>query len=140
MENNTIGYKVAALEVEQFATFEENLPADDVPVNVLTELGIEITEDQQVVMSTAFTFVESKSIFIKIKVKSYFAIDPDSWEALYRFSEVVLPEDFGRHILELSIATTRGILHTKTAGTLFSHFLLPTIEVSDLIEGDITLG
>jgi hypothetical protein len=36
----------------------------------------------------------------------------------------------------LTIGTSRGILHAKTEGTEFNKFILPTINVNQLVEKD----
>jgi hypothetical protein len=34
----------------------------------------------------------------------------------------------------LTIGTTRGVLHAKTEHTLFNQYLLPTINVNDIVK------
>ena len=37
----------------------------------------------------------------------------------------------------LTIGTTRGVLHSKTENTPFNSFLLPTLNVNELVKKDV---
>ena len=41
------------------------------------------------------------------------------------------------HFAVLTIGSARGILHAKTEGTPFNEFLLPTIDVNNMLEEDV---
>ena len=48
-----------------------------------------------------------------------------------------LPSGFVCHLAMLAIGTARGVLHAKTENTLFNKYLIPTINVAELIKDDI---
>lgn len=37
----------------------------------------------------------------------------------------------------LTIGTARGVLHSKTENTTFNQFLLPTLNVNELVQKDV---
>jgi len=39
----------------------------------------------------------------------------------------------------LTVGTVRGILHTKTEGTNFNGFVIPTINVTELVTSDVRM-
>ena len=39
----------------------------------------------------------------------------------------------------LTIGTARGVLHSKTENTPYNKYLLPTLNVSDLVNNDLIL-
>jgi len=41
------------------------------------------------------------------------------------------------HLSVMTVGTARVVLHTKTEGTFFNRFLLPTINVPELVTDDI---
>ena len=41
------------------------------------------------------------------------------------------------HITMISISSVRGVLHAKTEGTEFNKYLLPTLDVTKMVEEDI---
>jgi len=50
----------------------------------------------------------------------------------------VIPKGFLTHLTVLTIGTARGVLHTKLEKTGFEKYLLPTLNISDLIKEDMT--
>ena len=44
------------------------------------------------------------------------------------------------HLIVLTIGTVRGILHAKTEGTKYNSYILPTINVAELIKTDIVFS
>lgn len=63
----------------------------------------------------------------------------DSWNSFedVKNSELTIPKNFISHLVMLSIGSTRGVLHAKTENTMFNKFLLPTINVNELIKEDM---
>ena len=51
--------------------------------------------------------------------------------------ELIVPKGFISHLVMISIGTTRGVLHSKTENTIYNKFLLPTINVNELIKEDV---
>ncbi len=51
--------------------------------------------------------------------------------------EFLLPKKLMVHLTVLTIGATRGILHAKTEGTIYNEFVLPTVNVDALINGDL---
>ena len=44
------------------------------------------------------------------------------------------------HFSVIAIGTTRGVLHAKTDGSKFNDFVLPTIDITQIITEDIKLN
>ena len=47
-----------------------------------------------------------------------------------------VPKGFLSHLAVLTIGTTRGILHAKTEGNCFNKYVLPAINVTEIIKED----
>lgn len=80
--------------------------------------------------------LNKQKVFIKIQVSCHFNIEPDTWTSFLKDSNVVVPKNFISHLTILTIGTSRGILHAKTEGTEFNQFILPTINVNQLVDAD----
>ncbi|NOQ75958.1 MAG: hypothetical protein GQ574_28385 [Crocinitomix sp.] len=63
-------------------------------------------------------------------------VSDETWLLLTDEQELVFPKGFIRHLSVICVGTARGILHAKTEGTKFNEFILPTINVEDLIQED----
>ncbi|WP_016989156.1 hypothetical protein [Flavobacterium sp. ACAM 123] len=136
MENESIGFALVAIKTEQFALFEEKYSSKK-ELNITTSLEFKINEEQKLIgVFATFTFEQSKKIFIKIQVSCHFNIEPNTWTSFLKDNNVVFPKNFICHLTMLTIGTSRGILHAKTEGTEFNKFILPTINVNQLVEKD----
>ncbi|MPN63841.1 hypothetical protein SDC9_211608 [bioreactor metagenome] len=51
---------------------------------------------------------------------------------------LLVPKNFMQHLAVITIGTARGILHAKTENTPFNQYVLPTINVSEMIKDDVT--
>lgn len=136
MENESIGFALVAIKTEQFALFEEKYSSKK-ELNITTSLEFKINEEQKLIgVFATFTFEQSKKTFIKIQVSCHFNIEPNTWTSFLKDNNVVFPKNFICHLTMLTIGTSRGILHAKTEGTEFNKFILPTINVNQLVEKD----
>lgn len=136
MGNESIGFALVAIKTEQFALFEEKYSSKK-ELNITTSLEFKINEEQKLIgVFATFTFEQSKKIFIKIQVSCHFNIEPNTWTSFLKDNNVVFPKNFICHLTMLTIGTSRGILHAKTEGTEFNKFILPTINVNQLVEKD----
>lgn len=137
MEKKKIDFALLALKTEQFATFEENY-AKSKKSNLNTSLEFKINkENKQIGVFVTFTFEQTKKAFLRIQVSCHFGIKPETWDVHSLESKMVFPKDFMTHIAMITISSTRGILHSKTEGTLFNEFLLPIIDTTKLVNIDV---
>ncbi len=51
-----------------------------------------------------------------------------------------MPKNFAQHIGVITVGTARGILHTKTEGTILNSLIIPSINVLELVPNDIIIG
>ncbi len=132
----SIGFALAAIKTEQFAVFAENYLSNKA-ANVTTSLEFKINEvDKRIGVFATFTFDNAKKTFIKIQVSCHFSVDPESWNDFKKDNLVIFPKNFISHLTMLTIGTSRGVLHGKTEGTEFNKFIIPTINVNDLVNKD----
>ncbi|OFX28635.1 MAG: hypothetical protein A2033_07655 [Bacteroidetes bacterium GWA2_31_9] len=137
MENNPLGFALQAIKTEQFATFEKNHSAKK-EVSLTTDIEFKInTENKQVGVYTTFSFDQSKKVFIKIQVSCHFEISLDTWNSLLSENKIIFPHTFITHLAVLTIGTARGVLHSKTEGTEFNKYILPTLDISKMFTKDV---
>ena len=138
MENKdkNIEFSIKNIYAEQFALFEEN-HFDKGEINIDTNLsyGLNISE-RDFIISIKFTFVNKKKPFITIQVNCNFEIGLESFNNLIVDNKIIVPNWFIAHMAMITVGTTRGILHSKTEGTIFNKYILPTINVAQMIPED----
>jgi len=137
MENNTIGFNLIGLKTEQFATFEENY-SEKKETQIHTGIEFKLSSEQKRIgIFAEFTFTQETHTLVKLQISCHFAVSPESWDSFCSESKIVFPKGFMMHLTMLTIGTARGVLHAKTEGTIFNQFILPTINVEELISKDV---
>ena len=132
-----IRFKLRNIITEQFATFE----IDKIPEthDLKSELQFAVnTENKVVSCKMNFQFLHQNSPLVTLKVVCNFDVEPKSWEKdLMTTDKIILPKHFLEHLCAVTVGTARGVLHAKTENTHFNRLMIPTFNVSNLVEKDV---
>ncbi len=137
-DNTQVGFTLQGIKTEQFAIFEENfVPKKETGLG--TELQFKLDEkNNQIGVFLGFEFMQGKKVFLKIQVSCHFKIEESSWNNFIqkKGSKLVVPKGFLAHLAMITTGTTRGVLFAKTETTPFSKFIVPTLNVAEMITED----
>ena len=137
-ENTQVGFALKGIKTEQFAIFEENY-APKKETGLGTELQFKLDQiNKQIGVFLGFEFMQGKKVFIKIQVSCHFKIEESSWRSFIQENKLVVPQGFLAHLAMITTGTSRGVLFAKTEGTQFSKFIVPTLNVAEMIQEDAT--
>ena len=139
MINNTIGFTFKSINTEQFAIIKENCK-DSSNIELKTGLGFGLDKENRMLqVRLNVIFEDNKLPFIILQVACFFEITQDSFSAfmVQDDGKLVVPCGLAKHLSVLTIGTARGVLHTKTENTEFNKFLLPTINVEEMVKEDL---
>jgi len=132
-----ISFRLLNIVTEQFATFElENIP-DTNELN--SELQFSINSENRVVAcKMKFQFLHENQTIVVLTVVCNFDIEVNSWNNnIVSNKKITLPKHLLEHLCVITVGTARGILHAKTENTFFNKFMIPTLDVSNLVEKDV---
>lgn len=139
-QNTSVGFILHGIKTEQFAVFEENYsPKKETALN--TQLQFRLNrENRQIGSFLGLEFVQGKKVFMKIVVSCHFRIQEDSWQSFLKPQKalIIVPKGFLAHLAMITTGTSRGILFEKTQGSVFAKFIVPTLNVVDMIPKDIS--
>lgn len=139
MEEN-IGFGLIGIKTEQFAIIEEAY-SESGKTKFGAGLQFKIDQKQkQVGVFLTLSFEQKKSVFLKIEVSGHFKIKEESWQSFVANDKLSFPRNFMAHLTMLVVGTARGVLHAKTEDTKFNKFLVPTINVNDLVKEDVVFS
>lgn len=136
-----IGFSLQKITTEQFAILDDSYKEGD-EIQLSTNLKFGINEEKHlVVVILSIQFSQNNNPFLKLDAACHFNINDSAWEQFLdsKKGEITFPKGFIGHLAMLTIGTTRGILHAKTENTPFNKFLLPTINVNDIIKSDLVM-
>lgn len=141
-ETNKIGFSLKRITTEQFAIIESAF-TDGKLVDLKAGLRFGINFENKIISIVFSTnLIQDKSPFLIIEVGCHFNIKLEAWNSFYNKNktEMIVPRGFIGHLVMLTIGTTRGVLHSKTENTPFNNFLLPTLNVSEMVKKDVAFN
>jgi len=136
---NTIGFVLRQISTEQFALNEEQFSeTGKKQISVNLHFGVD-HKHKAISVFSKFILTSDSKIFIIIEAGCHFEIRKNAWSGMLdtQTNVVKVSKGFMQHIAMLTVGTTRGILHAKTEGTCFNKYVLPAINVAELIKDDV---
>jgi hypothetical protein len=133
-----VSFVLKKIKTEQFAILEENFK-ENIDVKLNSQIQFRVNSTEKLVGSfVSFNFLQRKNPFIKIEISCHFKIEDNSWNSLINSNknEINLPKGFLMHLAIFSVGTARGVLFAKTESTTFNEFIIPTINLAELIKED----
>lgn len=137
-EKTSVGFVLQGIKTEQFAILEENYaPKKEIDLGAGLQFKVDI-ENKQIGTFLSFEFIQGKKVFLKIQVSCHFKIEETAWTSFRNEDQLIVPKGFLAHLVMITTGTTRGVLFAKTEGTTFSKYLIPTINVAEMIKEDVS--
>jgi len=139
MKTENILFKLSRIQIEQFATIPGVKVGEEIGISAGIEYGME-KETNTILCKVTFNFISEEQQFIILHVRCEFTVAPEAWECNYRIEEkkYVFPAEFMQHLGVITVGTARGILHAKTEGTEFNKFFLPTVNLKEMVPGEVS--
>lgn len=136
-KSESVGFVLQGIKTEQFAVFEENYePKKNIGLGTNLQFKID-NQNKQIGAFLGFEFIQGKKVFIKIQISCHFKIGENAWSSFIQENKLVVPKGFLAHLAMITTGTTRGVLFAKTEGTIFSKYLIPTINIVEMIQDDV---
>ena len=136
---NNIGFVLRKISTLQFAIIEEvHKKKGEETLTTSVKFGIN-RELRNLSVVVTIQFEKQNTPFLITEAACEFNVAKTAWEKFkVSNSELIeVPKGFITHLTVLTIGTVRGILHAKTEGTTFNGYVLPTLNVSELITENI---
>jgi hypothetical protein len=132
-----IPFRINQLRTLQFAIFPDKF-VNGISVSVDTKVTFGVRKDLgdiKCVMDIRFR--QEDNLLLTSQTQCNFGISPEGATDLREKGHI--PVDFLRHIATITTGTVRGIIHSKTEGTVLNPIVLPPINLVNLIHDDILL-
>ncbi|WP_268034024.1 hypothetical protein [Algoriphagus sp. PAP.12] len=139
MASQQVTFNLKGISTDEFATIKECYNKEE-DVQVETGYGFEIDPgNYTVAVRFSILFKCNESPFIVLKLTCAFDVEKESFDSFLdsESGKYIIPKGFLTHLTVLTIGTARGVLHVKLEKTGFEKYLLPTLNVSDLIKEDM---
>ena len=132
-----VGFTINRIKTEQFALFPEALDSNQ-PVQVTDSFNFSLNPfNQQVGVYISFDFKQDQLLVMRIVVSCHFGISNGAWNSFIEGQSIHLPLNFATNLFSITAGTTRGVLASKTEDTPFSKYIIPLLDVRNIITSDI---
>jgi hypothetical protein len=143
MENkDQIGFGLRKITTEQFAIIESAYDKTNQNIQIRNGLRFGFNLEQRVItVLLSVQFNQDNGPFLLLEIGCLFEINSEHWHVLYNeeTKDIILPIALARHLVVIAMGTLRGVLYAKTENTPFNMFLLPTINVTELVKEDVLI-
>ena len=132
-----IGFKLNKINTQQFAIIEDSYNSKNDDFTIETNLGFGVDSKNAAIISLVKIQFEQNDVpFLIIEVSCEFDIVSKFWKEFDSEDNIRMPKGFMAHLAMITVGTIRGVLHTKTENTKFNEFILPTLNVTEMITKD----
>lgn len=134
----TIPYQIIRIETKQFAVFPEKFINSE-PVLVKSSFGFSPSEDLQTIgCRSVFNYIQNENLLLVTELLTVFALAPEGVEEIKK--KGIIPVDFLRYMATIAVGAARGVIHTKTEGTVLNSIVLPPINLVEIIKQDLDVS
>ena len=132
-------FRIANIDTREFAILEENYN-EEMEIGLSTSLNFGFDKEKHVLgVDVKFQFMQDDNAFLLITVRCGFEIEMKAWDSLIKENSIIIPQGFASHLAVITVGTARGVLHEKTNDTPFNDFIIPTVNLTNLIQEDVVL-
>ncbi len=135
-----IKFILQKINTDEFATIEiEPIDSNKFQLQLNFEIGFSIDKKNKALQCfLKFQYQFEKKPFIILKINCEFQIEENAWKEFSneKTTKITFPKGFLQHLAVITIGTARGVLHSKTEGTEFNKYYLPTINVHEVVTTD----
>lgn len=132
-----IPFRINHIKTLQFAIFPDQF-VNGTPVSVDTKVSFGVRKDLgdiKCVMN--IRYLQEDTLLLTSQTQCNFGISPEGIAHLQEKGSI--PVDFMRYIATITTGTIRGIIHSKTEGTVLNPIVLPPINLVNIIHDDFIL-
>ena len=133
-----IGFTLVGIKTEQFALIPENY-TDQEDIHARSEIEYKFDEENCLLGAfVTFLLLQKDNVFLKISVSCHFLLQKESLNALRSPDglEYIFPRNFMAHLGAVTVGSARGVLSAKTENTNFNHFIIPLVNVDEIVKDD----
>jgi hypothetical protein len=141
-KKNQVGFVLRKITTEQFAIIESSFDKTNQNIEVSNGVRFAVNLNHKMVNTiVSVQFIQNENPFLILEISCIFEIIEENWSEMFNpdLEQITLPKSIATHFVVLAIGTLRGVLHTKVEHTIFHDFLLPTINVTEIVKEDVII-
>lgn len=132
----TIPFRIRQIKTQQFAIFPDKLEGQDVMIGAEFDFGIN-KDVSDIRCVTRISYTQNENLILTTEVHCFFEISKEASQKIDEQGKIEI--GFLRYLATISTGTVRGIIHTKTEGTILNPIILPPLNLVDVIKEDLVI-
>lgn len=130
-------FRIAGIKTQQFAIFPDKFVTGK-EVRVESEFEFGLNDDySRIRCLSRFSYLQNDALLLTCEIHNVFDIREDGVALLKE--QLRIPADTLRYLATIATGTARGIIHTKTEGTVLNPIVLPPINLVEVINKDFVV-
>ncbi len=133
-----VKFRMTGVVIDQFAILAdeyEKVKEWQVDVDLTSSFSLDPLE---AAIKMKFLFKHQDTKILVLELTCRFKIDgADDFEV--KDGKMIVPSEFVAHLAMHTVGTARGVLVCKTEGTPYNQYILPPINVADMLTNDVKI-
>lgn len=134
-------FALAGLTTEQFRIDPTDFSTDQ-QVDISLSFNFRHNAaDEMIGVYTTLQLGQNQKELVLLEVACHFKIQRETWQQVIEREEGkrILPLKYAWHLATIATGTARGVLHAQLSGTPFAHYVLPVVNLREIIQSDLDL-
>ncbi len=132
-----IPYRISEIKTTQFAIFPEKVQ-NGKEMNVRADFSYGINKPHNSVRCVCkISYLQDEELLMVLEVLCLFEVAPEGVVQIEKDKKI--PVDFLRYVATIVVGTARGIIHARTENTVLNPYVLPPINLINLIKDDMVI-
>ncbi len=129
-----IPYRIVQIVTNRFEQHPELLKIGP-EIQIQSRFNFAVNQDEhRVLCDSEYQFSQDENMLIGLRLICIFEVEPAAFQGLTDKKDITIPVDFLRYMATICVGTARGILHARTEGTNLNNFVLPPINLVEIIK------
>lgn len=86
-----------------------------------------------------YLFTQAANSLLNLKLVCTFEVEEPAFEALITDKVITVPVEFLRYMATICVGTARGDIHARTEGSILSNYVLPPINLVEIIKDPLVI-
>lgn len=133
-----IPYRIKQIVTKQFAYFPEKfVNGKGIELNVGFDFKVH-ADLKNIMCISKFSYSQEENLLMTTEIECIFDISSEGFQQLQKEKKV--SASFLQYLATIATGTARGIIHSRTEGTVINSIVLPPINLTTIIKEDLTFN
>jgi hypothetical protein len=129
-----IPFRISQIKTQQFAMFPD-FWVNGEKVTVVSEFSFSVNKQLSSVRCVSkYDYTQNEKLLLTTEIACFFDVSEEGSKEMAEQGKLTV--DFLRYLATIATGTARGIIHTKTEGTVLNSVVLPPVNLVEVIKAD----